>query len=234
VALRAVGLVFAVAVAALSIGCSLESAPSDGSDQMHGGAPAADADVSAVSPPAEEDSMLHVSDVTVTGTEVAVMTTSKGVVRLEFFADDAPNTVASFIELADAGYYDGIKFHRVIAGFVAQGGDPQTRDLTQDEVVEIVGLQDQGIYQPGDPRLGTGGPGWMMKAEFNERPHETGALAMARSASPDSAGSQFYICLAPQPQLDRKYTVFGRVLEGMDVVATLAVGDVIESVVIER
>ena len=178
--------------------------------------------------------MLHVSDVTVAGTEVAVMTTSKGVVKLEFFADDAPNTVASFIELAESGLYDEVKFHRVISGFVAQAGDPQTKDLSTERVVEVVGLQDQGVYQPGDPRLGTGGPGWMMKAEFNERPHETGTLAMARSAAVDSAGSQFYICLAPQPRLDGQYTVFGRVIDGMDVVATLAVGDVIESVVIER
>lgn len=169
-----------------------------------------------------EEEGMHESPVQVSGTETAVMETSKGPIVLEFYADDAPNHVASFIELAEQGYYDGLKFHRVIPGFVAQGGDPITRDLTPDQV------------RQGAPGVGTGGPGWNLKAEFNSRKHETGTLAMARSQSPDSAGSQFYICLAPQPSLDGQYTVFGRVAEGMDVVMSIGVGDTIESVTIRR
>ncbi|MHB1323169.1 MAG: peptidylprolyl isomerase [Coriobacteriia bacterium] len=165
---------------------------------------------------------MHESAVQVSGTETAVMQTSKGTIVLAFYPDDAPNTVASFIELAESGFYDGVKFHRVIPGFVAQGGDPLTRDLTPDQM------------KAGAPGVGTGGPGWNQKAEFNSRLHETGTLAMARSQHPDSAGSQFYICLAPQPSLDGQYTVFGRVVEGMDAVMTIGVGDTIESVTIRR
>lgn len=202
-------------------GCA---APDDATepDQPHTNAPLDSEDASEPDATTEEDSMLHVSPVQVTGTETAVMETSKGTIVLEFYAEDAPNHVASFIELADSGFYNGIKFHRVIPGFVAQGGDPLTRDITPEQVIG------------GAPGLGTGGPGWNQKAEFNSRSHETGTLAMARSQHPDSAGSQFYICLAPQPQLDGQYTVFGRVVEGMDVVQSLAVGDVIESVTIRR
>jgi len=170
----------------------------------------------------QEDPMLHVSTTEVTGSERATMVTSKGTITLEFFADDAPNTVASFIELIDSKFYDGLKFHRVISGFVAQGGDPFTRDLTSEQVIA------------GGGRIGTGGPGWSQKAEFNARKHETGTLSMARSQHPDSAGSQFYICLAPQPSLNGQYTVFGEVVEGMDVVQALTVGDTIESVTITR
>lgn len=177
---------------------------------------------------------MHTSDVQVTGTETAVIRTSKGEIALEFFAADAPNTVASFIELAEAGFYDGIKFHRVVPAFVVQGGDPQTRDLTPDEVREITARQAQNNFQPGEPKIGTGGPGWMQKAEFNDRKHERGTLSMARSQAVDSAGSQFYICLEPQPRLDGQYTVFGRVTSGMDVVDAIGVGDVIESITIER
>ncbi|MHB8051043.1 MAG: peptidylprolyl isomerase [Coriobacteriia bacterium] len=166
--------------------------------------------------------MLHVSTTEVTGSERATMVTSKGTIVLEFFPGDAPNHVASFIELAEAGFYDGIKFHRVIPGFVAQGGDPITRDLSPEQVIA------------GGGGIGTGGPGWNQKAEFNTRKHETGTLSMARAQHPDSAGSQFYICLAPQPSLDGQYSVFGEVVEGMDVVQALTVGDTIESVTITR
>jgi peptidyl-prolyl cis-trans isomerase B (cyclophilin B) len=165
---------------------------------------------------------MHESTVKVAGTEKAVMVTSKGTVTLEFYPDDAPNTVASFIELAESGFYDGLKFHRVIPGFVAQGGDPLTRDMTSEEVIA------------GGRGVGTGGPGWNQRAEFNRRPHETGTLSMARAQHPDSAGSQFYICLAPQPSLNGQYTVFGGVVDGMDVVMDIAVGDLIESVTITR
>jgi len=178
--------------------------------------------------------MLHTSSVQLTGTESAVMETSKGTIALSFFSEAAPNTVASFVELAESGFYDGVKFHRVIPGFVAQGGDPQTRDYSSDDVRAIVSRQGRGMTQPGDPFLGTGGPGWNQKAEFNSNRHVTGTLSMARSRDVDSAGSQFYICLAPQPSLDGQYTVFGQVAEGMDVVQSLGVGDEIVSITIVR
>ena len=220
------GLFLAVITAMLAFalsGCSAE--PLD-ADAEPGAPPAASQSTPAgADEPAavdQEDPMLHVSTTEVAGTERATMITSKGTIVLEFFADDAPNTVASFIELIDSGFYDGIKFHRVIPGFVAQGGDPITRDLSPEQVIT------------GGGGIGTGGPGWNQKAEFNTRKHETGTLSMARSQHPDSAGSQFYICLAPQPSLDGQYTVFGEVVEGMDVVQALTVGDTIESITITR
>lgn len=177
---------------------------------------------------------MHVSSVTVTGTETAVIQTTKGTIRIEFFASDAPNTVASFIELADAGFYDGIKFHRVVPSFVVQAGDPETRELSADEVREVTARQAKGDVRPGEPYIGAGGPGWTMKAEISGRKHLKGTVAMARSRALDSAGSQFYICLEPQPGLDGQYTVFGQVIEGMDVVESIEVGDAITSLVIER
>lgn len=126
------------------------------------------------------------------------ITTKDGEIMIELYPDSAPNTVANFKALIAKGFYDGLTFHRVIPGFVAQGGDPR-----------------------GD---GTGGPGYKVKAEFNERKHLRGTLSMARSSDPDSAGSQFYICLEPQPHLDRQYTIFGQVTEGMDVVDAIRVG----------
>jgi peptidyl-prolyl cis-trans isomerase B (cyclophilin B) len=144
----------------------------------------------------------------------AVITLQKGgEIRVEFYPDDAPKTVENFVKLAREGFFDGQFFHRVEPGFVVQGGDPQSKRLT-----------------PGDRRLGTGGPGYTIKAEFNKRPHERGVIAMARSQDPDSAGSQFYITLAPQPRLDGQYTVFGRVVSGMDVVDKIKIGDRIASV----
>jgi len=122
----------------------------------------------------------------------------EGEIQIELYPDDAPNTVANFKALAAKGYYDGLNFHRVIPGFMAQGGCPR-----------------------GD---GTGGPGYKVKAEFNSRKHERGILSMARSSDPDSAGSQFYICYAAHPHLDGQYTVFGKVTEGMDVVDNIKVG----------
>jgi len=132
--------------------------------------------------------------------------TKDGDILIELYADSAPNTVANFKALAGSGFYNGLTFHRVIPGFVAQGGDPDGN--------------------------GTGGPGYKVKAEFNDRKHERGTLAMARSADPDSAGSQFYICFASQPHLDRQYTVFGKVVEGMDVVDKIKVGSLMESVTV--
>lgn len=144
----------------------------------------------------------------------AVMTLQKGgEIRIEFFPEDAPKTVENFVKLARQGFYDGTFFHRVEPGFVVQGGDPQSKTMT-----------------PGDRRLGTGGPGYKVKAEFNKQKHVRGVLAMARSQDPDSAGSQFYITLAPAHFLDGQYTVFGRVTSGMEVVDTIKIGDRITSV----
>jgi peptidyl-prolyl cis-trans isomerase B (cyclophilin B) len=127
-----------------------------------------------------------------------------GTIKIEFYPDSAPNTVANFEKLANSGFYNGLTFHRVEPGFVVQGGDPN-----------------------GD---GTGGPGYKIKAEFNNRKHVTGTVAMARASQPDSAGSQFYICLAPASFLDNNYTVFGQVTEGMDLVQQIRRGDKMASV----
>lgn len=132
--------------------------------------------------------------------------TDAGSILIELYPDSAPNTVANFKALVSEGFYDGLTFHRVIPGFVAQGGDPSGN--------------------------GTGGPGYRIKAEFNDRKHERGTVAMARTADPDSAGSQFYICFAPQPHLDGQYTVFGKVVEGMEVVDQIKVGTVMNKLTV--
>jgi cyclophilin family peptidyl-prolyl cis-trans isomerase len=135
----------------------------------------------------------------------AVITMDKGgEIKIDFFPDDAPKTVENFTTLAKKGFYDGLVFHRVEPGFVVQGGDPSGN--------------------------GTGGPGYKIKAEFNKQRHVRGAVAMARTQDPDSAGSQFYITLAPAHFLDGKYTVFGIVTSGMDVVDKIKVGDKMKSV----
>ncbi len=129
---------------------------------------------------------------------MAVIETKFGNIELKFFPDVAPGQVNNFIELAKKGFYDGTTFHRVIPGFMIQGGDPNSKD-------------------PDKSKHGMGGPGYTIKAEFNEKPHKRGMLSMARSAHPDSAGSQFFICVADAPFLNRQYTVFGEVVSGMDV-----------------
>jgi peptidyl-prolyl cis-trans isomerase B (cyclophilin B) len=123
---------------------------------------------------------------------IAVIETNMGMIKLKLYPDVAPNHCRNFIRLAKDGFYDNLIFHRVIKGFMIQGGCPQA--------------------------TGTGGPGWNLDAEFNQRKHLKGTLSMARSTDPNSAGSQFFICLEPQPGLDGKYTVFGQVIEGQDVV----------------
>ncbi len=128
----------------------------------------------------------------------AVIETKFGAIELKFFPDVAPNHVDNFIKLAKDGFYDGTTFHRVIPGFMIQGGDPNSKDHDKS-------------------RHGMGGPGYALKAEFNDRPHKRGTLSMARSRNPDSAGSQFFICVADAPFLDKQYTVFGEVTSGMDV-----------------
>ncbi len=132
------------------------------------------------------------------GEEVAVMKTNKGTIVIGFLPDKAPNHVANFKELAQKEFYNGLKFHRVIPGFMIQGGCPNTRDGAS-----------------GMP--GTGGPGYSVDAEFNNTPHTRGILSMARSQHPNSAGSQFFIMVANAPHLDGQYSAFGYVVEGMDV-----------------
>lgn len=149
---------------------------------------------------------------------VAVIQTNKGEIRLAFFAEDAPRTVHNFAKLANTKFYDGLKWHRYEPGFVIQGGDPDTKNLSAEQVVAR------------QLELGRGGPGYTIPPEFNENRHSLGAVAMARAADPASAGSQFYITLGDAPWLDGQYTVFGRVTKGIDVVKKLRVGDLITRV----
>ena len=168
---------------------------------------------------------LHTPDYPIVGDEVAVFSTSQGTVKVALDGKGAPIHVANFCELAETEIYDGLKFHRYVPGFVIQGGDPNTRDMDP---------QDVAAGRPGPAGMpGTGGPGWRIKAEYATNPrneHNDGALAMARSQHPDSAGSQFYFCLGPQHSLDSGYTVFGQTIEGLDVIRKLRAGDVIEHV----
>lgn len=135
--------------------------------------------------------------------EVAVIKTNKGEMIVEFWPDVAPKTVENFKKLANSGFYDGTCFHRIVKGFMIQGGDPLTKDPEEEH------------------RWGTGNPGWKVKAEFNERPHVRGVLSMARSQDPNSAGSQFFICLGDAKFLDRQYTAFGKVITGDDVLGVI-------------
>ena len=130
--------------------------------------------------------------------------TKFGDISVEFFPDAAPKTVENFKKLAKSGFYDGLVFHRIVPGFVIQGGDPNTKSAANRS------------------RWGTGGPGWMVKAEFNKNKHTRGTLSMARSQDPNSAGSQFFIVLKDSSFLDGQYTVFGRVTAGMDAVDKIA------------
>lgn len=164
-----------------------------------------------------------------TGDEIANIKTSKGTIRVQLAGKDAPIHVANFVELADKGFYDNVKFHRYVPGFVIQGGDPNTRDFSSEDVIDGVNKRMHGF--------GTGGPGYSIHEEFTTNPHNEhndASLAMARSSDPNSAGSQFYFCLGPQPMLDSAYTVFGDTIEGKDVISQLRVGDVIESIEIEN
>ncbi len=145
--------------------------------------------------------------------QVAVVTTDKGTFVLEFYPDAAPVAVDNFIKLINQKFYDGLTFHRKVDGRglnIIQGGCPK-----------------------GD---GTGGPGWTIADEYtnpNQRPHVRGTLAMARTSAPNSSGSQFYICLKSQPHLDGDYTTFGGVIQGMDVVDQLSMGDIMTKIRLE-
>jgi peptidyl-prolyl cis-trans isomerase B (cyclophilin B) len=143
--------------------------------------------------PAEEEKPMSYYE-----NKIAELHTSMGEIDLRFFPDVAPNHVKNFIDLSEKGFYNGTKFHRVIAGFVIQGGDPNT----------ISGARST---------WGTGGSGKNVPAEFNSIHHARGILSMARSSSPNSASSQFFICVADAGFLDNQYTVFGQVTKGMDV-----------------
>jgi peptidyl-prolyl cis-trans isomerase B (cyclophilin B) len=146
--------------------------------------------------------------------KTAVIETPKGRIKLELFPKDAPKTVENFETLAKKGFYDGLRFHRVVPNFVIQGGDPLSRT--------------------NDPRTGTGGPGYKIKCETagNPRKHAKGALSMAH-AGKDTGGSQFFITLAATPHLDGKHTVFGQVVEGQDVVDRIKQGDAMTKVTVQ-
>src|SRR5438067_4013530 len=133
------------------------------------------------------------------GNEVAVIKTSEGDMVVQFWTDAAPNTIENFKKLARQGFYDGTIFHRIVKDFMVQGGDPNSKDPAK-----------ENIY-------GQGGPDYKVKAEFNDHPHDRGVISMARSADPDSAGSQFFICLAPVRRLDHQYTTFAKLIKGDDV-----------------
>ncbi len=139
-----------------------------------------------------------------TTNEVAVIETSKGDMVIEFWTDVAPKTVENFKKLSKEKFYDGTAFHRIIKGFMVQGGDPLTKDKTKEAM------------------WGTGDPGYKIKAEFNNRSHQRGVISMARSASPDSAGCQFFICHGDASFLDQKYTAFGTLIRGDDVLEKIA------------
>lgn len=137
-----------------------------------------------------------------TANDVAVIKTTEGEMVVEFWPDVAPKTVENFKKLAANGFYDGTAFHRIIKGFMIQGGDP--------------------LSKTDDPRVGTGGPGYQIKAEFNNKKHLRGVLSMARSQDPNSAGSQFFICHGDPTFLDGQYTVFGKLIKGDDVLEKIA------------
>lgn len=132
------------------------------------------------------------------------ITTKFGIIKIELMPQTAPNTVTNFKKLVQSGFYDHLLFHRIVPGFVIQGGDPNSKDRKNRQV------------------WGTGGPGWKINAEFNEMKHSRGIVSMARSHDPDSAGSQFFIVIKDSYFLDGQYTVFGKVLEGMDIVDKIA------------
>ncbi len=131
--------------------------------------------------------------------EVAVIKTSDGEIVVQFWTDAAPNTIDNFKKLAQQGFYDGTIFHRIVKGFMIQGGDPNSKDPAKEN------------------SYGEGGPGYNVKAEFNDHSHDRGVVSMARGPDPDSAGSQFFICLAPVHRLDHQYTTFGKLIKGDDV-----------------
>ena len=148
--------------------------------------------------------MVQAKDQSPMSNEVAVIKTDAGSLVIEFWPDVAPKTVENFKKLAKSGFYNGTAFHRIIKGFMVQGGDPLTKDASMES------------------RWGTGDPGYKIKAEFNSKSHQRGVISMARSNDPDSAGSQFFICLGDASFLDGKYTAFGKLIKGDDVLTSSA------------
>jgi len=136
--------------------------------------------------------------------EVAVIKTTEGDMVVQFWTDAAPKTIANFEKLAKSGFYDGTCFHRVIKGFMIQGGDPYTKDPNKED------------------QWGQGGPGYSIDAEFNDHPHVRGVISMARSQDPNSAGSQFFICHDTAASLDHHYTTFGKLIKGDNVLEKIA------------
>jgi peptidyl-prolyl cis-trans isomerase B (cyclophilin B) len=135
--------------------------------------------------------------------EVAVIKTSEGDMVVQFWTDAAPNTIENFKKLAKQGFYNGTIFHRIVKGFMIQGGDPNSKDPNK------------------EAKYGEGGPGYKIKAEFNDHSHERGVISMAREPDPDSAGSQFFICLGSVTRLDHQYTTFGKLIKGDDVLTKI-------------
>ncbi len=191
------GLAVASALA-LALGCEKGSPPVsqrvvEGSDETLAASSKAESAASEA-PPA----------MTMPDPELAVIKTAHGEMTLEFWPDVAPNTVANFKKLAKQGFYNATAFHRIVKGFMIQGGDPNTKNPAMAQ------------------KFGQGGPGYMIKAEFNNRKHVRGVLSMARSSNPDSAGSQFFICHGEAPFLNGKYTAFGKLIKGDDVLEKIA------------
>src|SRR6266850_3177765 len=153
---------------------------------------------------AEEKKESHVN----ASNEVAVIKTNEGDMVIQFWTDAAPKTVENFKKLARAGFYDGTIFHRIVKNFMIQGGDPLSKDPSKED------------------RYGSGGPGYKIKSEFNDHSHERGVISMALEPDPDSAGSQFFICLAPVTRLDHQYTTFGKLIKGDDVLENIGAAEV--------
>jgi cyclophilin family peptidyl-prolyl cis-trans isomerase len=183
-------------------------------DEASGGKPADDPDLKSLVPLVEfyhrkwnREQQFRADEAKADDLPRVKIHTTQGDIVVELFENEAPNTVANFINLVERGFYDGTQFHRVIPGFVAQGGDPLSKEPAKNE-----------------GQIGHGGPGYLIPSESalpNHREHFRGSLSMALGEGPDSGGSQFFIALAPAAPLDGKYTVFGRVIEGLDVLSKL-------------
>jgi cyclophilin family peptidyl-prolyl cis-trans isomerase len=193
---------FIIMIAGAIIGCSKKASQGQNAESQ----PAQNskgADVNKTLSAAEIQALIEKAKtapaVEVASDEVGVIETDLGRIVLEFFPSEAPEHCRNFKKLADIGFYDGVTFHRVVPGFMIQGGDILSRDADRSND-------------------GTGGPGYTLPAEFSNLSHERGTLSMARKADVNTAGSQFFICVAPASHLNGQYTVWGRVLEGMEVV----------------
>ncbi len=199
----------------LSIGCGGGSAPADEEPAEPLAAPVDEPAAEPEAPPAEE-----AAEPEVTGPVTVVIETTKGLIEFETFPEEAPKTVARILELAGSNFYRGLRFHRVVPGFVIQIGDPKTRDMTKRD-------------RWGQPPAGSGSP--IGVAEISEnRTHAHGAVAMAHAGDPTEADSQFYITMGAKPQLDGKYTVFGQVTSGLDVVDQIEEGDAVRRMFVKE